>query len=298
MLRKEVRTLFISDLKDETYTLLHCTDEYITTPEFHQHDYYELYFYLSGDASIVIEEFSCRLEPGDVVLLPPDRMHRAIHHTEHGHYDRYIIYVTPAFLEHAGTADYPLLQLFRDAAAKSHFIAHPSGKELTRTLTLMNDLTSVPDSDAQQRLIRDYTIAIILARICGWFIQSSCSDATHTAHALSGVISYINAHLDADLSLDTLSSRFDINKYALLRLFKDYAQVTLHQYILQKRISRAKYLLLTGMPPSQVYAACGYYEYSSFYKAFKNQTGLTPQQFLRSAPTLGTSSAAADVSRS
>ena len=269
----------LEDLSCTPYALAHNTSDHITTPEFHQHDFYEIYFYLSGSATIVIEEFSYRLQSGDVVLLPPGRMHRAVHHAEYGCYERYLLYATSDCLRQAGTADYPLLTLFEAAAGQAHFVVHPSGADFLHVLSLMNEALETDDAHPQQRLIRDHLLALVLARVCGWFCTLPRADAAPTAHALYGVISYINAHLDSDLSLDALAARFDMNKYNLLRLFKDYAQVTLHQYILQKRISRAKDLLRDGMSPSQVYAACGYYDSSGFYKAFRTHTGMTPQQY-------------------
>ena len=58
------------------------------------------------------------------------------------------------------------------------------------------------------------------------------------------VIAYINAHLSSDLSLDMLSERFYISKFYLSHQFKQYTQLSLHQYILAPHDARANFAAL------------------------------------------------------
>lgn len=52
--------------------------------------------------------------------------------------------------------------------------------------------------------------------------------------------------------------------------------ITLNEYITQKRIMLAKEYLMGGIPPSQVYSKVGFWDYSSFYRAFKKTLGYSP----------------------
>lgn len=264
------------------YEVYHQTDYRVTTPEFHSHDFYELYFFLSGNTSIVIEEYTYHLCPGDVVLIPPGRMHRAVQHAQQVYYDRFLIYVTRGMLTHAGTQEYPIAAYMDDAVAHDRLHAHPPEEAFSRALAQLQDvIVSAPGADALSRLTNDCTMTMVLAQLCRWFARPGDVGVSHTPRVLADVIAYVNAHLGGDVSLDALAARFYINKYHLLRAFKSYAQVTLYQYILQKRINRAKDLLRAGLPPSEVYTCCGFNDYSSFYKAFRKHTHMSPAAYAR-----------------
>jgi AraC-like DNA-binding protein len=262
------------------YEAYHLTHHRHTMPELHSHDLYEFYFFLSGDISIVIEEYSYRTCPGDVFIFPPGHMHRAHHLSEHSYYDRFFCYVPVDHLRHISTNDYPLLSIVEAAVQKGVLRVHPPDKEFNQTLAQLNDvIVTATDADAAQRRINDCLMTMLLVQLSRWFAGQASAGDSHTSHFLTDVIVYINANLEKDLSLDTLANSFFINKYHLLREFKSYAQVTLYQYILQKRITQAKALLRAHMPASQVCVQCGFNDYSSFYKAFKKQTLMSPQEY-------------------
>ena len=57
---------------------------------------------------------------------------------------------------------------------------------------------------------------------------------------------YIDQHYDSDLNLELLSSDRFISKYHLLRIFKRYYGQTPGQYLIDRRIEKAKELLKKG----------------------------------------------------
>ena len=93
------------------------------------------------------------------------------------------------------------------------------------------------------------------------------------------VVRYINSNLSRDLTLDYIADHFFISKFYLSRAFKQHMNVTIHSYIRQRRLFLAKQLLYNGVPPTEVYHQCGYSDYSSFFRAFKEKYGCAPKQF-------------------
>jgi AraC-like DNA-binding protein len=81
--------------------------------------------------------------------------------------------------------------------------------------------------------------------------------------------------------MDELSRHFFISKYHLSREFKKHTGTTLYRYVVQKRLILAKGLILQGNPITAVYEQCGFGDYSNFFRAFKNEYGTTPQEFLQ-----------------
>ena len=90
---------------------------------------------------------------------------------------------------------------------------------------------------------------------------------------------YIDAHFDTDLNLDVLAEAVSFSKYHLLRLFKRYYGQTLRQYLIDKRLEKAKEFLRSGMKVTETCFAVGFQSPGSFSTLFKRKIGLTPKQY-------------------
>lgn len=113
----------------------------------------------------------------------------------------------------------------------------------------------------------------------------------NSPHALSfkrdinDIKSYIDIHcLDSDytetLSLNALSSKFFINKYYLIKLFKQYYGATICSYILNKKITHAKYLLrFSNKSISEISEDCGISDSNYFSRMFKKIEGISPCKY-------------------
>jgi AraC-like DNA-binding protein len=98
---------------------------------------------------------------------------------------------------------------------------------------------------------------------------------------ISSIMDYINENLDKELSLDTLSEKFYLSKYHLLREFKKYGGYTIHQYIHKKRLIAAKTLLREGIQVTEVCTQCGFGDYSNFIRSFKKAFGVPPKKYCK-----------------
>lgn len=100
---------------------------------------------------------------------------------------------------------------------------------------------------------------------------------------LTLVTDYINAHLHEELTLTKIAAIAQISPYHFLRLFKHSMGVTPHQYILQSRIDKAKYLLRSSdLSIADIAFKVGFCDQSHLTRCFKRILGLTPKQFLQS----------------
>ena len=105
-------------------------------------------------------------------------------------------------------------------------------------------------------------------------LRRARADATVTE-----IIEFIDANLEGDLSLDAVAEKVFLNKFYLARLFKRETDTTLHRFILKKRLLLSKKLIESGLPIVEVYARCGFKDYSHFFRAFKGEYGITPRQY-------------------
>ncbi|HEY9647089.1 MAG TPA: AraC family transcriptional regulator, partial [Chroococcidiopsis sp.] len=99
---------------------------------------------------------------------------------------------------------------------------------------------------------------------------------------LALVIDYIDAHLQQNLSAKEIAAIAQISQYHFLRLFKQKMGITLHQYIVQRRVERAK-ALLQHSPRSlaDIALRVGFCDQSHLTRAFKRTVGVTPKEFLK-----------------
>jgi AraC family transcriptional regulator len=99
---------------------------------------------------------------------------------------------------------------------------------------------------------------------------------------LQQVKEYIHGHLHQNLRLVDLSAIAQISPYHFLRLFKQSMGVTPHQYILQCRIDRAKFLVQhSKLSIAEIAMRTGFCDQSHLTRSFKRLVGETPKQLLQ-----------------
>jgi len=91
---------------------------------------------------------------------------------------------------------------------------------------------------------------------------------------------YISINYSSDLSLDNLSKKFAMSASHLSRRFKAVAGIGITEYITYVRILNAEKLLkMSGLPVTEVAAACGFNDSNYFSTVFKRIKGTTPLKF-------------------
>lgn len=96
--------------------------------------------------------------------------------------------------------------------------------------------------------------------------------------AVQKIDAFIEDNLSVDLSLSTLARVACLSPRQLARCFKTAKGISVHQYILQRRIERAK-SLLAHQPVSRIALDLGFASPSHFSSAFHTLTGVTPSRF-------------------
>ncbi|WP_309119637.1 response regulator [Paenibacillus sp.] len=98
--------------------------------------------------------------------------------------------------------------------------------------------------------------------------------------AIAQVVRYIDEHYADPITLESIALRFYVSKEHLSRSFKSTTGENVSEYIVRRRIERAKELLVVpGMATKDVARTVGYSELAYFHRIFKKQTGLTPGEF-------------------
>ena len=94
------------------------------------------------------------------------------------------------------------------------------------------------------------------------------------------VLGYIGENLSEPITLEKIAEQFFVSKYYLSHTFSREVGVSVYRYILLRRLLLARQLLATGEPAGQVCRSCGFSDYTSFYRAFKSEYGISPREFV------------------
>lgn len=92
---------------------------------------------------------------------------------------------------------------------------------------------------------------------------------------------YIDTNFYKEINLDLLARLRCTSKYHLIRVFKKYYGVTPRQYLINKRIEKAKKILKTGKSVSDTCYTIGFESINSFSNLFKMKTGMSPSIYRR-----------------
>ncbi len=98
------------------------------------------------------------------------------------------------------------------------------------------------------------------------------------------IINYINDNYSSEnLSLDSLAEEFKVQSTYVSTIVKNTIGMGFHKYLTTIRISKAKELLVhLDVGIKEIYESCGFVSKSTFFRAFKQETGVTPRDYRES----------------
>lgn len=105
------------------------------------------------------------------------------------------------------------------------------------------------------------------------------SEATAIYHSLLSALE--KEHTNAQLKLDDLAESIKVKKHLISQVLNEHYQTNFSRMLRQFRVEKVKQLLLSNdqFTLEAIGEECGFKAKSSFYTAFKQETGLTPAQF-------------------
>ena len=253
-------------------------------PVYHSHPFYEIHIVLNGDIMRFTEDSMIELHPGAVSIYPPNVFHRVAPTAEGGtisDYSRILLYLSVEFLLSRDIKAFKLTDIFdRFGKPANRYLFLPLEELKAMCRPLQEIIRADRDDEPFPHLINSANVTIFLATLAEKLLQAeSIILQPENATLIPRILTYINTHLADDLSLEHLSKQFHFDKYYISHKFKQFTQLSIHQYVLTQRMMHAQYLLRSGWSPPATAVASGYHEYSSFYKAFIRTTGQSPKLF-------------------
>ena len=244
----------------------------------HSHTFYEL-LYCCNDcgAEYLVGADRYRLQKGDIVFVPPGISHRPLlpeQMTEP--YERYVLWISQDFIN----------EFIKKYAPNK---THATYGTLLRTGGTKWELLGgyfrrgVWEAENQaagwQAAVVGNTITLLT--LMGRSIQERTASVLQAEKPdlLNEVLAYVENHLSDRITLEETARHFYVSVSTITQLFRQKMGTSFYRCVTQQRLISAKALINEGKSLETVSREVGFADYSSFYRAFKKEYGITPRQY-------------------
>lgn len=235
-------------------------DEY----QLHCHSFFELYYFISGNVRYMVEGKNYVPTPGSLLLLKPGAVH-GVQNTSEELYCRYAFHFMPSLIP----AEYRELLFSPFYGERIYFeqvSLEPLFDHVLESAGLPGRLQSIALSCRFESLLT------------ALYPLTETGGADPTDSLAFRITAHINDHISEELSLEEIAHAFFISKSQLNRVFKKNLDMTVGSYIALKRSAMARQLLLQGETAAVAASACGFKDYSTFFRTYKRYLGSAPTQ--------------------
>ena len=157
---------------------------------------------------------------------------------------------------------------------------------LTDPYPSVNKLHAIFDLFHSCKIVSEPLLSKYLTDILTAFLMYTPKEVSSTNYATIAeeVITYINEHFREPVSVKELADFAGLSQYHFIRIFKQETGFTPHEYIINIRMTTAKYLLKnSNLTIKDICFDCGFSGESVFCSAFKRHQGMTPAQYREGA---------------
>lgn len=236
-----------------------------TTFPDHLHDFYEICIVLNDCVKFITEKGNYLVSAHNLLVIPPFCFHHAVTKKEN-QYKRLILW----FKINKSDKFLPITSLLNE-----HKLY-----DFTYNKHIVNliDSFSFMLENIESSFLIDITESF-LTQLLFLLKYSGQNDFTQTYQSpiISQILNYIDKNIFKKITITDIAEHIHISTSSLQKSFKKIMHYSVIDFIREKKMLTAKNLILDGFPPTEVCYQIGYNDYSSFYKAFTRQFGISPK---------------------
>lgn len=265
---------YFSYRDNEIYS--HHTVDITPNPESHQmhaHEWMEIFYFISGKGSYLVEGTQYELTPGDILIMRAAETHK-LQISPDEPYERIAIHF-PYSLIQGFDPDGRLLRPFteRQLGQHNHYRAEDEGtRELAAAFSSFRF-----DTVSEVKLNLIGRLLLLLTTLSGIYERASGTEV-HGGGFQRELVRYVNEHLFEDISLQSVSDHFYRSRSQISRVFRQATGSALWEYVTIKRLLSARAMLERGESAGDACAQCGFSDYSTFFRAYRAHFGHSPKE--------------------
>lgn len=233
------------------------------------HDYDEIIYYMGGGARFVSKNLQLELSEGSVVFVPRETFHQFIYHDE----DKYL----RCILQFRGGGDFE--SLVKNVVGEARVESTPC--ERNAKIFDMLILASASDLSAfeKENLLSSAFFQLIMEhRLFGW---SDDKNKASFSVVTKGALRYIEEKYSENVTLLDIARSQHVSVSQLSHSFKRELSISVYKYLNEMRLSKVRELVKDGASLSHAAYLCGFKDYSSFFRFYKNKYGKCPQEKMK-----------------
>lgn len=239
----------------------------------HSHDFYEMDIYITGKISYVSGSKEIFPERDNILIFPPECTHTA-RMQENGRYERYVFYFSPIIFNALDCHATP--PVFCDGRASCRFIESEKRAEFFYVFEKLRRVLNLKVPDAGL-LAYSYVIQLIYIIANGSSINKN--SITTIPQNVYDVKRYVDQNFQTVGTVTDVANHFFYSREYVSRIFKQYYNMNISEYLAIQKINFAKQQLEEGKSVSYVSDLAGFRSMSAFVNTFKAQTGSTPSEY-------------------
>lgn len=269
---------------NDNFRLFHIKDSKSLDFELHYHDFYKIVIFISGKVNYLIEGRTYRLQPWDILFISSSETHKAIIDPSEI-YERMIIWVNSDFMEKHNNEDGNLLTCFHLSSKEKFNLLRIDAETIMDIKYILDNLEKAEDDKKfGSYILKNSLFLQLMVYLNRLYLRTENNKRivdVEYDELIERILDFIKDNLREDLSIEKLASLFFTNKYYLMHKFKKQTGFTIHSYIMEKRLIHANLLIKKGKSITEACIECGFNDYSSFLRAFKNMFGLSPKKYYK-----------------
>ena len=254
----------------------------------HSHAFYEIICCRNScGAEYLVGSRRYTLCKGDIILIRPGISHCAILPDPlQLPYEREVLWLSPSFLNsYNRILELPPADYTQEL---STYLIRTAGTPWEFLCDKIHDgvLMEKKKQPGWQALVLGNTLQVL-----SYLHQILHSDTIQILNAespdlLDEIIVYLEEHYREKLSMGDVAKRFFTSERTISTLFRKRLGVTFVQFLTRRRLVEAKSLILQGENMENVAELSGFYDYSTFYRAFRQEFGISPRHFKKLQATV------------
>lgn len=272
------------NMSDSKFEIFHYRDAKFEGVPVHQHDFYEVYYFISGNVEYSVEGRTYELKSGDLLLINPLELHQPRIGPHQTDYERVVLWINKNYLSELCFNKTSLTRCFDNSIPDHSNLIRPTKTQQTYVSAMLSELLSEQSNEgyaveiATEALLLRFLVELNRLTISS---KTATKKEETSSSIIPNVLDYINSHYCEKLTLNSIADEFFVSKYYLSHAFNDAVGTSVHRYIVLKRLIHAKQMLLSGIKSTTAAMNCGFNDYAGFYRAFVAENGITPTEFVK-----------------